>query len=68
VRLSYKGSSIKNEAAIFVSEFNRLRILNKLGFKQDGDLLDDLWIDAFILIEVEYNRLQEIDLKKSRKK
>ena len=63
----HKGASFTNEASIFVSEYNRHKILRKLGYNQNIDELDDLWLDAFICIESELNRIQEAEMRKAKK-
>lgn len=62
-RASYKGSSLQNEAAIFVAEYAQRKRLAKLGYTSSISDLDALKAEIFGIIDVELDKCQAEDMR-----
>jgi hypothetical protein len=62
-RASYKGSSLQNEAAIFVAEYAQRKRLAKLGYTSNISELDALKAEIFGIIDVELDKCQSDDMR-----
>lgn len=55
-----------NEGSIFVEDFLIRKALNKLGYVFDGDNLTAFEVDCLMTIEAQFNKLQELEMKKKK--
>jgi len=63
-RAAYKGVPVTGKAAPWIEEFVCRQRMAKLGYREDFGAIDDLKMQAFMIISTEIDKTEQAEMKK----